>query len=72
MKKGQKGTIFRIIKYIKKQSVYISVSLIAAVVMVVGTLYFPILTGEAIDFIIGKNNVDFYEITVILKKMVIL
>ncbi|MBE5935578.1 MAG: ABC transporter ATP-binding protein [Lachnospiraceae bacterium] len=70
MKKGQKNVIIRILKYIKKQSLYIIISLISAVVMVMGTLYFPILTGNAIDQIIGPGKVDFTEIGIILKSMI--
>ena len=35
------------------------------------TLYIPVLTGDAIDYIIGKGQVDFDTIMQILKKMVV-
>ena len=71
VKKGQISTISRILKYVKKQSIYIVLSLVAAVVMVIATLYFPILTGDAIDKIIGKGHVDFRSLSVILRNMII-
>ena len=46
-------------------------SLILAFVSVVLTLYIPVLTGDAIDYIIGKGQVDFDTIMQILKKMVV-
>ena len=46
-------------------------SIISATVTVVSTLYFPILTGDAIDLIIGKGNVDFNGLKEIIIKMAI-
>ena len=71
VEKRQINTISRILRYVKKQSIYIVLSLIAATVMVVATLYFPILTGNAIDKIVGKGNVDFNSLGIILKNMVL-
>jgi ATP-binding cassette subfamily B protein len=71
VKKGQQGTIRRILRYIKKQSGYIVMSLVTAVVMVVATLYFPILTGEAIDLIVGAGKVEFDGISKIINLMII-
>ena len=71
VEKRQINTISRILRYVKKQSIFIVLSLIAAVVMVVATLYFPILTGNAIDKIIGKGNVNFNSLGIILKNMIL-
>lgn len=65
----QKETIKRVLSYIKKYGLYLSLALVFAVVSVAFTLYIPILTGNAIDSIIGKNQVDFDAIFVILKKI---
>ena len=70
MKNKQTGTISRVLSYIKRYNVYMILSLVASVVMVISTLYFPILTGDAIDLIIGKGNVDFVGIAIVLKKMI--
>ncbi len=43
----------------KGYRVLFTVSLILAALIVVGTLYIPILAGQAIDLAIGQNNVDF-------------
>ena len=43
-------------------------SLVLAAITVILTLYFPILTGQAIDLIIGKGSVDFAGIFEIAKK----
>lgn len=43
-------------------------SLVLAAITVILTLYFPILTGQAIDLIIGKGSVDFTGIFEIAKK----
>ena len=71
MNNKKTGTIGRVLTYIKKYNIYLVLSLIAAVIMVVGTLYFPILTGDAIDLIIGKNNVAFNGLKAVLKEMIV-
>ena len=43
----------------KGYRVLFSISLVLAALIVTGTLYIPILAGQAIDLAIGKNNVDF-------------
>lgn len=69
--KGQFSTIIKVLKYVKKYSFFIIVSLICATITVIFSLYLPILTGEAIDLIVGKGQVDFDGIIKILSKMVI-
>ena len=68
-KKSQSGTIKQVLKYTKKYSFYVACSLIFAAISVALTLYVPILTGKAIDLIVGKGNVDFDGIIDILKKV---
>lgn len=65
----QKGTIGKILRYIRKYWLWVGVSLVLAALTVAFTLYIPILTGDAVDLIIGKNDVDFSEIFVILKQI---
>ncbi len=65
----QKETIKRVLSYIKKYGLYLSLSLVFAVASVAFTLYIPILTGNAIDSIIGKNQVDFDAVFAVLKKI---
>jgi ATP-binding cassette subfamily B protein len=47
-------------------------SIILAAISVILTLYIPILTGQAVDCIVGAGNVDFEGILAILKKMTVI
>lgn len=71
-KKTQWETIKRVLKYTKKYNMYIAFSLILAAVTVVLTLYLPILTGDAVDLMLGKSSVKFAGLMVILKKMIVI
>ena len=55
----------------KKYWLFLGLSIALAVISVILTLYIPILTGDAIDYIVDKGKVDFTYITPILKKMVV-
>lgn len=69
MQSENSKTLTKVLKYISKYKLFIVASFILAAVSVVLTLYAPILIGEAIDLIIGKNNVDFSGIAVISLKV---
>lgn len=43
-------------------------SLVLAVISVALTLYVPILTGQGVDCIISKGNVDFARLISIIKR----
>lgn len=58
-KQGQKATIQRVLIFIKPYRTFVWLSLLFALLTVVTTLYAPIITGNAIDFIIDKGQVDF-------------
>lgn len=60
--KASKGTLKRVMKYISGYIPLLLLSVILAVASVAGTLYIPIIIGDAIDCIIGKDNVDFAAI----------
>ena len=60
--KAGKGTLKKFLRYVKKQSGWMVLSLIMAALCVAGTLYLPVLAGKAIDCIIGPGNVDFQGI----------
>lgn len=62
-----KQILVKVLKYIKKYWFYMILSIIFAAVTVALTLYLPILTGDAIDLITGKGNVDFEGILKIFK-----
>jgi len=67
----QKETLYKVLRYIKKYWFYLILSVLLAALSVVLTLYVPILTGDAIDYIIAEGLVDFAPILVILKKMAV-
>ena len=62
----KKDTIKRILKLIQPYYWQLILSLLFAVISVALTLYAPILTGDAIDLILAKENVDFDGIVPIL------
>lgn len=66
---SQKGTLKKVLRYIKKYIFILVLSLVLAAVVVVLTLYVPILTGRAIDAIVSQGNVDFGRVTSILWKI---
>ena len=68
----QKDTIKKVLNYIKKYKVLVALSLIFAAVTVALTLYVPILTGRAVDFILGKGKVDFDSLINIAVKIVVI
>lgn len=70
-KKTQMQTMKKVLDYIKKYSVYVVLSLLFAVATVAFTLYIPILTGDAVDLILGKGFVDFEGIYKILIQIII-
>ena len=69
--KAGKGTLRKILRYVKKQSGWMVLSLIMAALCVAGTLYLPVLAGKAIDCIIGPGNVDFQGIYGIAHIMIV-
>ena len=70
-KKNNKETMKRVLKYIRKYTPVLVLSLLLAGLTVLLTLYIPILTGNAVDLIIGKGQVDMPGIFAIMKKIAI-
>lgn len=68
---SQKETIHKVLRYIRRYWFYLILSLLLAVVTVALTLYIPILTGNAIDHIVGRGQVDYDVILAIAKKIAI-
>ena len=60
------GTLRKVFQYIKHYRFLLLGSIILAAVTVAMTLYIPILIGRAIDFIIGKADVNFQAVLKIL------
>ncbi len=69
---GQRETVRKVLRYIKKYWVCLVLSLVMAALTVALTLYLPVLTGQVIDLIVGKGNVDFTGVFAILKKMAVI
>lgn len=67
-KMNKAGTMRKVLSYMKRYIPLLVISLALSVVTVALTLYFPILTGRAIDLIVGKGKVDFTAMTAILKR----
>ncbi len=65
---AQKGTLKKVLKYVKRHGFFMALSILFAAVTVALTLYTPILIGDAIDLIVGKGQVDFAGIAAILIK----
>lgn len=70
--KGNLSTLKRVLKYLKSNIVFLIASLLFAAGTVALTLYLPVLTGDAIDMALGKDDVDFAGISEILGKMLII
>ncbi len=65
-------TLEKVFKYIKNYRIFIILSLVFAAVTVILTLYLPILTGDAVDMMVSKGNVDFDGLLRIIKKMAVI
>lgn len=72
MKQMKKGTLKKVLKRIKRYRLFILFSLLCAVVSVALSLYLPILTGEAIDLLLGPGEVRFSGLWPILLQMGVL
>lgn len=72
MKQSKMGTFKKVLYRIKKYRFFIGLSLLCAVISVVLGLYLPILTGEAIDLLLGPGEVDFSGLWPLLLRMGVL
>lgn len=70
-RQGQLATLKKVLHYMKYYIPLLVLSVILATVSVALTLYFPILTGRAIDLILAKGRVDFDGIIALAKQGVI-
>lgn len=68
----QKNVMKKVLKLIQPYLWMLSLSILLAVVVVVFTLYAPILIGKGIDCIITKERVDFNRLIAIIKDLVII
>ena len=68
-KEKQPPVLGRMLRYTKPYLPFLIISFISAIVSVGLTLYAPVLIGDGVDFIIGKDNVDFESLLPIIIKL---
>ena len=59
----------RILNYIKPYMFFVLASIFFAAVSAILSLFLPVLTGDAVDMMIGKGQVDWNGLTIVLLKM---
>ncbi len=64
--KSPPGTLKKVLRYIRRYWFFVALSILLAAVSVAASLYIPILTGNAVDLIVGPGEVDFPGIGMIL------
>lgn len=71
MKKGfsRKQTLMQVLRYVGRYKGYLLASALLCVVTVASTLYVPILTGGAVDLLIGAGQVNFAALWPLLVKI---
>lgn len=62
-------TLKKVMRYISRYRFMVALSLVLAVIVVALTLYVPILTGNAVDLMLGKGFVDIDAIVFIMIKI---
>ena len=65
-------TLKKLFRYAKRYTPLFVLSVLFAAVTVVTTLYLPILTGHAIDYIVAPGKVDFEMIVSLIKKGIVI
>lgn len=71
-RQGQMETLKKVFHYMKHYIPILILSIILATITVALTLYFPILTGKAIDLILAKGKVDFAGILSLAKEGILI
>ena len=71
MRNSRKSTLKKVLTHIKSYKWILVLSVLFAAATVALTLYFPILSGRAIDCIIGPGEVDFTGLYELAKRMVL-
>ncbi len=61
--KTKDRTVKKLLGYIKPHVAFIIIALICSLFQVVATLFAPVLIGDAVDCIVGVNDVDFEKVT---------
>ena len=61
--KTKDRTVRKLLGYIKPHVAFIIIALVCSLFQVVATLFAPVLIGDAVDCIVGVNDVDFEKVT---------
>ena len=69
--KGQSETIRKVLSRVRRYGALLVLSLVLAAATVAATLWLPILTGDAVDCIVGAGEVDFAGLAAVFVRMVI-
>lgn len=69
---AQRKTLSKLFTRLYKYRLFLIGSIVSAGITVATTLYIPVLIGKAIDQIVGRGNVDFHKIAVILAQAAII
>lgn len=69
---SNKEILKKVLDHIGKYRIFLFLSIVLAAISVILTLYIPILTGQAVDCILGPGAVDFDGIWAILKEMAVI
>lgn len=69
--RAPRGTLRRVLSYLRGYRLYLVFSLILALSSVALTLLLPVLIGNIIDCIVGKNDVNFDTVTQIIAQSAI-
>ncbi|MDE7365748.1 MAG: ABC transporter ATP-binding protein/permease [Lachnospiraceae bacterium] len=67
--KGSAGTLKKLMRYLRRYWFFLIISIVMSFISVALTLYIPILTGNAVDFILKPGKVDFSAILQIITTM---
>ncbi len=65
----QKGTLKKVLRYIRPYWFFVGLSILLAAATVAASLYIPILTGNAVDLIVGPGMVDYVCILSLLMQI---
>ena len=69
MNSEQTEVLKKVLRYMKRYWFYLAISILLAAITVASTLYIPLLTGDAVDCIVGKGHVDWAGVFAVLKQM---
>ena len=71
MNSEQTEVLKKVLRYMRRYWFYLAISILLAAITVASTLYIPLLTGDAVDCIVGKGHVDWAGVFAVLKQMAI-